>query len=287
MSKDKFKIGIVAPASRIGRDVAEKMAALAARDFGARAELVFHPQCHLSSGHFAGGDEARANAFLDIANDESFDALWWGRGGYGANRIADLVLPYLTEDARHKTYLGYSDAGFLLAGLYKAGFPHIAHGPVARDILSDGGEAAVARALSFLIGRDPGALEPHVSPDVPSAAFNLTILSHIVGTPLEPDLTDHVLMLEEVSEAMYRIDRALFHVTSAPGIRKVAGIRLGRVSDVPTNDPDFGETEEEVAQHWCAVSGIPYLGRADIGHDAANKIVPFGRWVPAKKELLS
>ncbi|MDE2352651.1 MAG: LD-carboxypeptidase, partial [Alphaproteobacteria bacterium] len=100
----------------------------------------------------------------------------------------------------------------------------------------------------------------------------------IVGTKLEPDLTNHVLMVEEVSEAMYRIDRAFFHITDAPGIQKIVGLRLGRVSDVTENDPDFAETEEEVAQHWCAVSGIPYLGRADIGHDVANKIVPFGRF---------
>jgi len=278
MAKDKFRIGIVAPANRIEPEVGERIAALAAREFPGRVEIVVHPQCYLSCGHFAGDDEARAEAFLDIANDDSFDALWWGRGGYGTNRIADLVLPYLTDDARHKSYLGYSDAGFLLAGLYRAGFPNVAHGPVARDIMREGGEAAARRALAFLVDGDPATLEPHVSAEVPSVAFNLTILSHIVGTKLEPDLTDHVLMLEDVSEAMYRIDRHFFHITSAPDIRKVAGIRLGRVSDVTDNDPDFVQTEEEVAQHWCAISGIPYLGRADIGHDIANRIVPFGRF---------
>jgi muramoyltetrapeptide carboxypeptidase len=70
----------------------------------------------------------------------------------------------------------------------------------------------------------------------------------------------------------------MFHLTSNPGIRRVAGIRLGRCSNIPPNDPAFGQSEEEVVKHWCAVSGIPYLGRADIGHDIDNKIVPFGRW---------
>jgi muramoyltetrapeptide carboxypeptidase len=110
------------------------------------------------------------------------------------------------------------------------------------------------------------------------AAFNLTILSHLIGTPFEPHLADHILMLEEVSEPMYAIDRALFHVTSSPNMRKVAGLKLGRVSEVPPNDPPFGQDEEQVIRHWCEVSGIPYLGRADIGHDVENKIVPFGRW---------
>ena len=87
-------------------------------------------------------------------------------------------------------------------------------------------------------------------------------------------------MLEEVSEYMYRIDRALLHITSNPMIRGVAGIRLGRCSAIPPNDPDFGQSEEDIAQHWCEISGIPYLGRADIGHDVANKVVPFGRFRP-------
>jgi muramoyltetrapeptide carboxypeptidase len=56
----------------------------------------------------------------------------------------------------------------------------------------------------------------------------------------------------------------------------VAGIRLGRCSAIPSNDPEFGRTEDEIARDWCARSGIPYLGRADIGHDAGNKVVPFG-----------
>ena len=83
-------------------------------------------------------------------------------------------------------------------------------------------------------------------------------------------------MLEEVSEHMYRIDRSLFHLTSHRALRRVAGIRLGRCSAIPPNDPEFVLNEVEVVEHWCKVSGIPYLGRADIGHDSGNKIVPFG-----------
>jgi muramoyltetrapeptide carboxypeptidase len=186
------------------------------------------------------------------------------------------VLAGLAPAARAKTYLGYSDAGALLAGLYRAGFPHLAHGPVAQDILRDGGDAAIARALGWLIDRAPETLEPSLGDGRKAAAFNLTVFSLLLGTALEPDLTDHVLMLEEVSEAMYRIDRSFFHVTSNPSVRRVAGIRLGRCSAVPPNDPDFGMTEEAVARFWCERSGIPWLGRADIGHDPDNRIVPFG-----------
>ncbi len=123
----------------------------------------------------------------------------------------------------------------------------------------------------FVVG-----IVPDVAASEKAAAFNITVFSQLLGTPLQPDLRDHVLMLEDVSEHMYRTDRSMFHITSNPGVRRVRGIRLGRCSEVPVNDPDFGETEEEVFQHWCQRSGIPYLGRADIGHDADNKLVPFG-----------
>jgi muramoyltetrapeptide carboxypeptidase len=278
MQKRKIRIGVTAPASRIEPALAEKVRAVAAAQFPDGApELVFHPQCHLSSGHFAGDDEARAAAFLDIANDESFDALWIARGGYGSGRIAERVLPALSNAARKKIYLGYSDAGALFGAMYADGFPNLVHGPMPADLSREGGEAAVQRALAFLVDDDPVAVEPSVSSSQPCAAFNITILSHLLGTPFEPDLSGHVLMLEEVSEHMYYIDRALLHITGSSNIRRVAGIRLGRCSAIPPNDPPFGQNEEDVAKHWCAVSGIPYLGRADIGHDIRNKIVPFGR----------
>jgi muramoyltetrapeptide carboxypeptidase len=149
------------------------------------------------------------------------------------------------------------------------------------DILRAGGEAAVKRGLAYLIDRAPDALEASVSAETQTAAFNMAVLSQLLGTPLQPDLTDHVLMLEEVAEYMYRIDRFLFHITSNPGVRRVAGIMLGRCSGIPSNEPDFGQSEEETTRHWCEASGIPYLGRADIGHDIHNKVVPLGRLRPA------
>jgi muramoyltetrapeptide carboxypeptidase len=277
MSGKPFRIGVVAPASGMSPEVADRVVALAASLYpGGGPEFVFHPQTLERSGHFAGDDASRARAFLEIANDPSIDAVWIARGGYGACRIAEAVVAGIKAPARTKTYLGYSDAGALLGALYRAGLTGVAHGPVAQDILRSGGEAAIARALAWLMHRDPSTLEPSLSVGQKAAAYNLIVLSQLIGTPLEPDLTDHVLMLEEVSEAMYRIDRSFFHVTSNPRIRRVAGIRLGRVSDVPENDPDFGMTAEQVARFWCARSGIAWLGAADIGHDVDNKIVPFG-----------
>jgi muramoyltetrapeptide carboxypeptidase len=277
MNKKRFRIGVVAPASRMSADVAARVPALAERLYPDRTpEIVFHPQCFAAHGHFAGDDDTRARAFLDVANDESYDAVWFARGGYGSCRMAEAVIGGLTATARRKTYLGYSDAGALLAALYRAGFADVAHGPVAQDILRDGGDVAVGRALAWMIDRAPVTLESTINGLSKTAAFNITVLSQLLGTPLQPDLTGHVLMLEEVGEALYRIDRSLFHITSNAGVRQVAGIMLGRCNAITPNEPDFGMNEEAIARHWCVRSGIPWLGRADIGHDIDNKIVPFG-----------
>jgi muramoyltetrapeptide carboxypeptidase len=269
-----MRIGVVAPSTPITEEFAARTAALAGAFPG--VELIFHPQCFLRHNHFAGRDEVRADAFVEVANDPGFDALWFARGGYGSCRIAEDVLGRLGSAAADKTYLGYSDAGYVLAGLYAGGVGRVAHGPMPGDLRRERGEEAVERALSWLAGEDPSALEPSLTGGGKAAAFNITVFSQLLGTPLQPDLEGHVLMLEDIDEYMYRTDRSLFHITSNPGVRRVAGIRLGRCTEVPVNDPDFGETEEEVFRHWCAHSGIPYLGRADIGHDSANKVVPFG-----------
>jgi muramoyltetrapeptide carboxypeptidase len=194
--------------------------------------------------------------------------------------VAEAIMGALTESSRRKAYVGYSDAGMLLAALYRGGFEAVAHGPVAQDVLRDGGDAAVGRALDWIVDRAPEALEPTAGHGRKTAAFNMTVLSQLLGTPLQPDLAGHVLMLEEVEEAMYRIDRSLFHITSNAEIRRVSGLMLGRCSAITSNDPEFGMNEEEIARYWCQRSGIPWLGRADIGHDANNKIVPFGDHVP-------
>src|SRR3546814_17668829 len=94
-----------------------------------RVRISFHPQCFLEQGHFAGSDEARADALVELANDPAVDALWIARGGWGAARIVDMVLPRLNRAAPGKSYMAYSDAGQLLAALYARGSGRTFHGP--------------------------------------------------------------------------------------------------------------------------------------------------------------
>ncbi|MGB3378916.1 MAG: LD-carboxypeptidase [Allopontixanthobacter sediminis] len=270
MSTPKTRIAICAPGKRLEQEHADAVLELAAGD--ASIELEFHPQCFARHGHFAGTDAERTSALVECANDPGFDAVWFANGGYGSNRIAAEAVSQLGASARSKRYVGYSDTGFLLAALYKAGIGRSAHGPMVGDIRRDGGAAAVRRSLKVLSGGSDG-LEPALD-GRPTAAFNLMTLAMLCGTDLMPDLTGHVVMVEEVSEHLYAIDRLYFHV--AQHLKGTAGLRLGRISDVPENDRPFGMDEVEIARFWCEKAGIEYLGRADIGHDGANKIVPFG-----------
>lgn len=266
-----MRISVVAPSCSLKREAAAAVEALV-RTRG-DCELIIHPQCFLSDGHFAGPDDARLAALREVMADPQVDAIWFARGGYGSNRIAEAALADLPTAARSKGYLGYSDAGFLLAGLYKAGL-EVAWGPMPQDVVRAGGEAAVARALDWLVRRDPAAVEGELQG--PAAAFNLTVLASLLGTVLEPDLSGHDLLIEDVGEHHYRIDRTMFHVTASANVRKVARLRLGRVGDIPENDPDFGRDEAGIVAEWCARAGIRYGGRADIGHDGQNTVVPFG-----------
>ncbi len=270
-----FRIGVVAPGGPMQQTLADQALTAAGRLHGEGLELVFHPHCFERSGHFAGEDTVREDAFVQMASDPDLDAVWFGRGGYGACRMAEAALARLGPAAHGKRYLGYSDAGMVLAGLYRHGIGRVAHGPMVQDLAREGGDAAFARALDWLMHERAETLEAGLD-ERPAAAFNITILSHLLGTALEPDLTGHVLLLEDVSEHMYRIDRALFHILGQPRMAALAGLRMGRCSDVPDNDPDFGLNEAAIARQWCARAGVPWLGRADIGHDSANKVVPFG-----------
>lgn len=265
-----MRIAVVAPSCTLKREAAERVQAIV--DQRGDCELAIHPQCFLSDGHFAGPDAARLAALREAMADPLVDAIWFARGGYGSNRIAEAALANLPAVARGKTYMGYSDAGFLLAGLHKLGLA-AAWGPMPQDVVREGGEAAIHRAFDWLVRQDETALEPQLQPR--AMAFNLTVLSNLLGTPLEPDFAGVDLLIEEVSEHLYRIDRTMFHVTASPNIRRVARIRLGRVADIQPNDPEFGVDAEAIVADWCRRSGIPYGGRADIGHDANNHVVPF------------
>ncbi|MBA4050744.1 MAG: LD-carboxypeptidase, partial [Erythrobacter sp.] len=263
-------IAICAPATPITREQSEALEALVAAEFPGH-RVTFHDQCFERAGHFAGDDLRRLSALLEFANDPAFDVVWFAKGGYGSNRIAEAAVAQMNRAARTKTYIGFSDAGYLLAALYRERIGQSVHGSMPVSARSEGGKEAIRRVLRWLEG-DTSGLEPSLDGVTPAAAFNLITLAMIAGTPMMPDLTGHVLMVEEVAEHIYSIDRLFFHLAGT--LPRLAGLRLGYVTDVPENYVEFGQSEEEIARFWCDRMGVPYLGRAEIGHTSANRVVP-------------
>lgn len=272
------QIAICAPATAITRAHAKALEELIAAEFPQHS-ATFHEQCFAEHGHFAGDDFTRLAALLECANDPAFDAVWFAKGGYGSNRIAEAALAQMNRDARTKTYVGFSDCGYLLAALYRAGIGQSVHGSMPVSAISTSGREAVRRVLRWFAG-DTSGLEPSLDGRTPAAAFNLITLAMLTGTALMPDLEGHVLMVEEVSEHLYSVDRLFFHLAGT--LPRLAGLRLGRISDIPENLRPFGQEAEDIAKFWCARAGIPYLGRAEIGHTPHNRIVPFGLASPAR-----
>lgn len=275
-----MRIGVVAPARTVSRESSLRLSAFMAMTYPDH-EIVFHPQCYLEAGHFAGTDDVRAAAFLEYANDPSFDAIWFARGGYGSNRILDMAMPRLGEAARHKTYIGFSDMGFMLGALYAARIGRQVHGSMSSGLGVNDAGVSEGWVLEWLIDKNRNGLEPGLADGRPAAAFNLSILTTLIGTKYLPDLADHVLYIEEVDEPLYRIDRMLFQMAHATQLKGIAGVRLGAVSAVKDNGEaegtyTFGETVDEMIVRWCRDMGVPYLGRAEIGHVRLNRVVPFG-----------
>ena len=137
-----------------------------------------------------------------------------------SNRIAEAAVARMNVSARAKTYVGFSDCGYLLAALYRAGIGQSVHGSMPVSARSEGGREAIRRVLRWF-GGDTSGVEPSLDGSTPAAAFNLITLAMIAGTPMMPDLTGHVVMVEEVSEHIYAIDRLFFHLAAL--LPRVAG----------------------------------------------------------------
>jgi muramoyltetrapeptide carboxypeptidase len=127
-----MRVAVVAPSGRFAQDVAEPVRALAAEH---GIDLHIHDQCGRAHGHFAGTDAERLAAFVEVADDPEYDAVWFARGGYGACRIAEAAIAALGPRRARQSLSRLQRRGLpALAGLYRAGFPHFAHGPLAQDV---------------------------------------------------------------------------------------------------------------------------------------------------------
>jgi len=252
-------------------------------------------------GYLAGTDENRVRQLADALNDPDCRGILCVRGGFGSTRLLEKGKVGQQENAKlqesenapspmpdaqfpipdshsPKWLIGFSDITALLWNHDKLGIWGV-HGPLLAtlgaepdwsvDRLFDCVEGRPLASLSgkgWGGGRATGRLFP----------ANLTVATHLLGTPYQPDLTGAILAFEDVSEAPYRVDRMLTTWRMAGAFAGVRGIALGRFSrcEVDSKIPSF--SIEEVLRDRLSDLNIPIVSDLPFGHDGANAALPMG-----------
>lgn len=230
-------------------------------------------------GYFAGPDDLRLGDLNAALRDDSVRAVWCLRGGYGVMRLLER-LDYVALRSRPKAIIGYSDVTALhaAAGLF-AGVRTI-HGPTARGELTPFSERSLRAAAS---GGQPAGVAPDAVTLVRGrargrlAGGNLSLLSALHGTPFQPDYAGAILVLEDVNEAPYRVERILLQLRLSGHLRKCAGIVFGRFTNAP-DDPSLGGTRsmESVLAEAAQAVGVPAIAGIPLGHVADQWSLPLG-----------
>jgi len=225
-------------------------------------------------GYLAGGDEVRL-ADLQVALDADDSAcVWFARGGYGVARLLDRV-----RFSSAKLLIGHSDLTALLHRAALSGARAL-HGPFVGELGSE--EAYHSPSLAAAIAGRPMALpfapEQVLAPGTaegPLVGGNLTVLAHALGTPFAPDTRGTVLLLEDVGEETYRLDRLLHHLRLAGVFDGVRAVLLGSLEAPPTRRPFPPDSDlSKVLAEVLLPLRVPVVRGLPLGHLAGKWTVP-------------
>lgn len=271
------RVALVAPAGPL-RNASELAASeLHARELG--WEPVPAPHVLGRHGYLAGTDAERAADLNAAIRDGSIDGIWCVRGGYGAMRI----LPDLDYQAlrRHpKPLLGYSDITALHAAVgVRAGLVSF-HAPTARGALSEFSRRSLARALVHQTDSCGHAAHAHTLRPGRAAGRlvggNLALLAGLAGTPYAPDYRGAILVLEDVGEATYRIDRMLQQLRLSGALDAVAAIAFGHFTDGTDPIDSVSRPLDDVLREAAEVAGVPAVAGIPLGHVDDQWTIPLG-----------
>jgi muramoyltetrapeptide carboxypeptidase len=274
-------VGVIAPAGPATAERAALVEPLFAR-FGLRARL--YPSCHARHPRhdFLAGSDALRLADLHAAfADTDVRAIFCLRGGWGSPRLLAHIDTALLR-AHVKPFVGYSDITALHALLQAQGCVSF-HAPMpASDLVLEGAEDDTAALFALLMNplRGGHVFAPAMAPDawrVPGRATgrlvggNLSLIASLCGTPWAIDARGAVLFIEDVSEALYRVDRLLTQLHHSGLLDAAAGFVLGSFTE--DNDP------AAILQEHLAHRGKPVLAGWPAGHGRPNRALPLGALV--------
>ncbi|MGK5682615.1 S66 peptidase family protein [Actinoplanes sp. URMC 104] len=243
---------------------------------------------------FAGTDDERLADLNDALRDPAVRGVFCMRGGYGMQRIVDRV-DFAAVRADPKVVMGFSDITALHVALWREAGLATVHGPTAGQFERGPSSLTVRAARHAVMLDDPVTVT--AVPDEPTYAVrvdgsasgtllggNLAMLATTVGTPHALDLTGAILLLEEVGEAPYRVDRMLVHLRRAGWLSGVRGVALGQFTDCTDGGPGYPPILDVLTEQLTSL-GVPVLGGLPIGHGAQQVAVGLG--VPAQLDTAS
>jgi muramoyltetrapeptide carboxypeptidase len=241
------------------------------------------PGASLKLGYLAGSDEQRAADFNEAVRDPQVRGIFALRGGYGTMRMLDRI-DYDAIRRDPKVILGYSDLTALLNAVTRQTGLITFHGPVAA--LSDFTENEVRwLRAAVMTAESLGALH------VPNARIlsagvargrlaggNLSLIAALTGTPYQIDLSGAILIIEDVDEAPYKIDRMLTQLRLSGAFARVAGIVAGGWTncDVDADHRYAGMRLADVLTDRLSDLGVPVLLDLPIGHIDEQWTLPLG-----------
>ena len=267
-------IGIAAPAGVVDPARLEAgEASLREAGFSVRRREDLLDRC----GYLAGDDDRRATELMELVADPAVDAIVCARGGYGSHRIMARLDPARVHTAA-KPLIGYSDVTTLLLWQRRcAGLLGI-HGPMLeRDAGIDA--AGLVALVAMLGGATPAPLEGSAGhggfAEGPLVGGNLTTLVASLGTPWEIETEGAILVVEEVGERPYRIDRMLQQLLAAGKLGRIAGLGVGHLVDCEPARSDSPPALDVILEVALGL-GVPVVTGLPTGHAAPNLPWPVG-----------
>ena len=238
------------------------------------------PHCLGRSAYFSGTDAERLADFQHGLDDPSIKAILCARGGYGCVRIVE-ELNWTSFQQNPKWIIGFSDVTVFHQKINQLGVESI-HGIMPLGFI-EGSEAAKETLKDSLFGT-PYMLEaPYVSENITGEARgelvggNMAIVTSLLGTPLSYSFKYNILVLEDIGEHVYKIDRMLYSLRLAGAFNQIKGLILGGFTDMEDTDVPFGKTIKGLVLEQVRDLGIPVAFDLPLGHISDNQALVFGR----------
>ncbi|MBV8548426.1 MAG: LD-carboxypeptidase [Alphaproteobacteria bacterium] len=241
---------------------------------------VIDPVNHDRWGPLAGTDDARLNALHRVFADPDIKAVILSRGGYGLLRFIDRIDFDLIRN-NPKPFVAYSDLTPFLNYLPRLGIPTF-HGPMARDWQEPDGFNAMLDILMQGAGTYFDADVPAAdivatgSVTAPICGGNLAMINSVVGTDYQIDMRGKILLIEDVCEVPYRIDRLLRHLKLANAFDGLAGVIIGTFVATEQASRPFMYDEHAMFAEYFANRGIPVVMNMPFGHMVGKRTLPIG-----------